>query len=323
MTMRELAKEANVSLSTVSKAFLDADDVSKQTKEHIFAVAKACGCFWKYYKGRYQKRVIAIICPELLSNFYIKFVEQLKTLVEEAGCIATISSDGFDMARQSELIEYYASYLKADGIFVIGLFEELKRGYDIPIVSLLSDVVTSVDSVSSELDSAIVEAVKMLGDLGHKKIAFISEGLTGAREEYYKNAMKTLHNSGVNIVKSNFRMEKAGEDGVRMLIEKGEPFSAVICAYDYIAFGAIRELKKRGIRVPEDVSVMGIDNISASEFSETALTTIGTNHTEICEIAWGIMKKKLNNKYFKSNQNIVLKYQLVMRESVAPVGGAK
>ena len=174
MTMRELAKEANVSLSTVSKAFLDADDVSKQTKEHIFAVAKACGCFWKYYKGRYQKRVIAIICHELLSDFYIKFVEQLKTLVEEAGCIATISSDGFDETRQSELIEYYASYLKADGIFVIGLFEELKRGYDIPIVSLLSGVVTSVDSVSSELDSAIVEAVKMLGDLGHKKIAFIA-----------------------------------------------------------------------------------------------------------------------------------------------------
>ena len=58
ITMRELAKLCNVSISTVSKAFLDADDVSSNTKKHIFEIAKENGCYGKFYKGKYHKKIM-------------------------------------------------------------------------------------------------------------------------------------------------------------------------------------------------------------------------------------------------------------------------
>ena len=90
MTMRDLAKLANVSVSTVSKAFREADDVSPQTREQIFALAKEQGCFGKYYKGRYHKKVVAIICPELLSDYYSRFTEGLREQIEKSGCMCFV-----------------------------------------------------------------------------------------------------------------------------------------------------------------------------------------------------------------------------------------
>ena len=68
MTLRELAALTNYSVSTVSKAFHGAEDISESTREEIFAVAREYGCFGKYYKDKYQKKIIAVICPELRSE---------------------------------------------------------------------------------------------------------------------------------------------------------------------------------------------------------------------------------------------------------------
>ena len=107
MTMRELAVLANVSVSTVSKAFHDAEDVSDETKKLIFDTAKQYGCFGKYYRGRFEKKVIAIICPELNSAYYNVFVRLLQNVIEKNNSIAVISSDHFSKENQEELIDYY------------------------------------------------------------------------------------------------------------------------------------------------------------------------------------------------------------------------
>ena len=155
MTMRELAKLANVSVSTVSKAFCDADDVSYETKQYIFDIAKQHGCYGKYYKGKYSNKIIAIICPELVSNYYSNYVGLLQKIIESNNCIPIISADHFDKGTQAELIEYYASYLKVDGIIVLGLRTPIKKGYNSPIVALFSSVDTSVDTVNTDIDSVI------------------------------------------------------------------------------------------------------------------------------------------------------------------------
>jgi DNA-binding LacI/PurR family transcriptional regulator len=92
MTMRELAKLANVSFSTVSKAFTEAEDVSRETKEYIFKIAKQNGCFGKFYKGKYSKKIIAIITPEIISDYYTIYVEKLRQLIEKNDGIAIIST---------------------------------------------------------------------------------------------------------------------------------------------------------------------------------------------------------------------------------------
>ena len=127
MTMRELAKLANVSVSTVSKAFHDADDISRETRELVFETARKYGCFGKFYKGKFHKQIIAIICPELSGGFYTNYVEQMQQIIESHNGIALISADHFSKTAQSELLEYYASYLQVDGIIIFNLRGPLKK----------------------------------------------------------------------------------------------------------------------------------------------------------------------------------------------------
>lgn len=317
MTMRELAKLANVSVSTVSKAFYDADDVSYETKQHIFDIAKKNGCYGKYYKGKYAKKIIAIICPELGSNFYSTFVEQLQKIIEANNCIPIVSADHFEKNIQAELIEYYASYLKVDGIIVLGLSVPIKKGYDTPIVALFSSVDTSVDTVNSDVDSVIYDAVHLLSDYGHKKIAFIGEKLTVTRADIFKKAMQSLNEMEETVFQSDYRFEEAGEDCIRQLLEKGTNCTAIVCAYDNMAFGAMKELQKHGLRVPQDYSIIGIDNIHVSEYLETPLTSIGIDYKEVCMIAWDLLAKKLENYFYRSSQKILLRGNLFLRESIS------
>ena len=84
-----------------------------------------------------------------------------------------------------------------------------------------------------------------------------------------------------------------------------------------IFFIDFKELKIRGFKVPEDISVIGIDDFSSSEFTETSLTSIDTKPSDICTLAWDLLCKKLKNKYYRINQSIVVRPQLIIRESIA------
>ncbi|MBR5539010.1 MAG: substrate-binding domain-containing protein, partial [Clostridia bacterium] len=192
----------------------------------------------------------------------------------------------------------------------------LKRGYDVPIVSLFSSVDAKVDTVNINIGKSMDEAVNALNARGHKKIAFISEKLTSLRAALYKVAMYKAENTDIILAVSNERFEKAGVEGIKTLFAKRSDITAVICAYDYIAFGAIKQLKKMGLRVPEDVSVVGIDNISTSEYAETSLSTIGCNPREVSHIVYNLIKEKLKNPYFRSKQEIMINAQFILRESI-------
>ena len=317
MTMRELAKIANVSPATVSKVFREADDVSYETKQYIFNLAKEYGCFGKFYKGKYYKKIVAIIYPELVSNYYNSYVERLEKILAKNNCIAVISVCHYDSAKQEELIEYYASYLRVDGIIVLGLKSKLKKGYETPIVAMFSDAEKSIDSVDVDYQTALDEAIDCLSDYGHREIAFLGETLNLKRAGLFRNAIKKLTLDEPLVYMSQYRFEEAGADGVRHLLDTQSKCTAIICAYDTIAYGAIKEIQRSGLRVPDDISVIGIDNIHLSQFLETTLTSIGPNADEVCMIAWELLNKKMQNKHLYSNQYIVIKGKLFIRDSVA------
>lgn len=317
MTLRELAKLANVSVSTVSKAFCDADDVSEETKQHIFKIAKEYGCYGKYYKGKYYKKIVAIVYPELTSSYYTSYVERLEKILIKNNCIAVISCCHYGTEMQAELIEYYASYLKVDGIIVIGLRCQLKKGYKIPIVSMFSEKDYPIDSVKVDYQAALDEAVRCLREYGHRSIAFLGEELTRVRERMFVNAAEEQGVEETFVYESAWRYEEAGGDGVRKMLESGKRCTAIVCGYDTLACGAVKELQYQGYHVPEDISVIGIDNIHLSKFMEPTLSSIGPNADEVCMIAWDLLRRKMANEYLYSNQKIVIQGRLFVRDSIA------
>lgn len=316
MTMRELARLANVSVSTVSKAFNNSPDINKQTKNQILELAKIHGCYGKYYKGKFNKKIIAIICHEFKSNFYTQFVERLQSIIESNNGIAIVSADNFSATRQAEFVEYYASYLKVDAIIIFGTKTPIKKGYDIPIVSI-SPAIAVNDSICVDYYTPLKELFELLHNCGHRNIAFIGEALTTGKQEAFEALAKEYDDINTYIIKNNYRFEQCGKQGITELLNKTDKCTAVICAYDNVAFGAIRQLKKSGYNIPNDISVVGMDNISTAEFSETSLSTIDASPNEICMLAWDLVEKKLQNKFYRSYQRIILNGKLIIRESIA------
>lgn len=322
MTLSELARLAGVSISTASKAFSGAADVSEETRARVLRLARENGCYGKFYRGRYEKHVIAVICPELVSTYYSRYVEVLQEKLEHIGALVLVSADHFSLTRQAELIDYYASYLKVDGLVILGLRVPLKKGFDVPAVSIGGTGETGVcDNIEIDLETPIDEALRCLKERGHRHIAFIGETLTKSKLAYFKSSMarQLLSIPPELVAVSGERFERAGEDGMRRLLQAGRPFTAVICAYDSIALGAVRCLGEYGRQVPEDCSVIGMDNISVSDYMSRSLTTIDTHTQEVCEIACGLLEKKLKHPYFRVNQRIRIAGTLVLRESVGPV----
>ena len=315
MTMTELARLANVSLSTASKAFSGAEDISEETREHIFAVAREHGCFGRFYKGKYTKPIIAVISSEPIGGYYAHIVEEFRKLIEQNGCICVTATDSFNAETQEELLDYFISWMKVDGVIVFSLKSQLKKEYRIPLVSLFTSADPQVDAVKTTLNDTIFETAELLYRYGHRHIAFVGEALTERKRLSLEDSVKKLGYTCHSFV-SNKRFEEAGKDGAQRLLTSGVPFTAVVCAYDNIAYGVIKELKQHGISVPKDVSVIGMDNLATSAYTETSLTSIDFNPTELCRKAWSLMQKKLRNPYYRPAKEVVVPSTLVVRESL-------
>ena len=315
MTMRELARLSGVSVSTVSKAFSDAPDIGDETREHIFAVAKQYGCYGKFYKKKYPKRVVAILTCEL-SAYYTGFVRRLESFIEQNGGIAVVAEHHFDTARQAELIEYFASYLHVDGILVFDLHAEIKKGYEIPIVSLFTSRDMRVDSVLSDVRDAMEAIVSRLYENGHRRIAFFGEPLTVSKESRFYKVAEGYRDLEVCAFRTEMRFEEAGEDCVKQWIDARDASTALVCAYDDIAIGAMKALQLAGYAIPEDVSVVGMDNISTAPYLDSALSSVDMCPDEICAAAWELLWRKQKNPYYRSNKDIVVKAKYIERASV-------
>ncbi len=319
MTLKDIAAEAEVSVATVSKAFKNADDVGEETKERIYAIAKKHGCFHKYYKERYEKKVVAVICHELNSAFYSTQLEYIKAYFGRRNTDVIISTDDFDRNKQKELIQFHSALTKVDGIIAYGLYQPVPKGIEVPVVAISGNrELSHTDIVRPNHRKAMCSAISHLKGLGHRKIAFIGETLTAKYQRSFAYAMEhyDLPNDLQIIAKSRF--EQAGLDGVEALLKKGEPFTAIICAYDYIAIGAIKALQNHGLHVPGDVSVIGSDNIPTAGHLNKALTTIDQASPAICDIACSLLSKKMQNKYYCAGSNIEIDGTLIVRETTGP-----
>ena len=324
MNLEMLAKLAEVSVGTVSKAFSGSSEISADTRERIFALARQNGCFDKYNKNRFDKKVIAVICPEIKSEYYAAMATILDREITSHGGIMLLSATDFSEERERALFSYYASYCKADGILTINQGAVLENSFHIPVVAILpTDTAKrskNIDFIMSDMPSAIESSIGYLKELGHKKIAFAGETLTMIKLQHFKNAMRKAGlaiDEGLICV-SKKRFEEAGEEIMDHWIAEGHMPHAVVAAYDYIAIGLRRSLRRAGKSVPQDCSVIGMDDISVVPYLEAPLSSIHTHTDDACRIAVEILLKKAQNQYYSSRQEILMPSEFVARGSCAP-----
>ena len=285
MTITELAKLAHVSTSTVSKAFALLPEVSEQTRSMIFEVAKANGCFKKFYRAEHPGLVFAVICPEFESTYYASVVSEIQKHLSHYNCEVSVASTGFDEETEQRLIEYYCRYNTVDGIVLIDGASVIPTKTEIPIATIRSREGSEGNIyVRIDLQAAVDSMVACWAAEGVRAVGFIGDRHTDSRLEIFKTALSraSLSINEAYITKGPGRFEECGYAGALELMERKALPRAIFCAYDRIAVGAIRAFADKGVRVPEDVAVFSVDDAPGSRYSTPSITSIGYPMDETC-----------------------------------------
>ncbi len=320
MSLKKIAQASGVSVSTVSKAFSGSPEISPETRKKVIEVSKKLGCFEKYTKEKYPEKIIGVICPELGSEHYTNLLTNLEREITARNAIMVVSVSNFDKKREEELFRYYSNFRKADGIIIISSVD-FSNFSGIPTVVMGES--KTADCVFVDSSEAINDAVRYLKKTGRKKIAFIGEELTVAREKMFENAMEKNAVAVMNkfVISTKKRFHDAGFCAAEHFFQNGDFPDAIVAAYDYIAIGAIRALKAHGKKVPDDVAVIGMDNISAGEDLDIPLATIDYHDEQISRIAVDMLFDAFSKRRPEKYKSIAVKSDLIIRDSAKNISG--
>lgn len=317
MNLQAIANAAGVSVSTVSKAFSGSREISHETRERIFAIARKNGCFDRYNKNKFPKHIIAVLLPELVSEHYGAIGTLLDREITAAGGVMVASTTDFSVARTRELFDYYASYARADGIILVDPRGKVNNTGRTPAVAFSRIKQKNIDNIILDFYQGIEDCIRYLKELGHTEIGFAGEQLTSGKQKHVCDAMRRL---GLPIKQEHIkitqtRFERAGEELAAAWLKDGRLPTAIITAYDHIAIGIIRYFLAHGVRVPEDVSVIGMDDIPVAPYFSTSLTSIHVYAEEACRTAVELILKKIKNQYYSTREEIVFPATFIARES--------
>lgn len=287
ITLSKLAKLAHVSVSTVSKAFSMSEEVNEQTREEVFRIAREYGCFKKYYKAKYPKTVIAVICPEFQGRFYSDALTALQQYLSDRNCEICVASTDFSAEKRSDLLRYYNRYTAVDGIIVIDGHVELDLEMELPVAVVGSVALGQADiSITMDYLPALREAVAFFRGKD-ATIGFIGEPFTNGKLRKLKalteEAGHPMEEAHISVADGRF--EAGGYEAMERLLTAKTLPRALVCGYDNLAMGAIRCAYDHGLSVPEDIAVLGMDDIHEAAYLNPPLSSINFHIDDACRMA--------------------------------------
>ena len=313
ITLSKIAKLANVSVSTASKAFSLSGEINEETRELVFKIAREQGCFKKFFSAKYPKFVIAVICPEIISLTYSDTLLSLQKYLSERNCEICVATTDFSSEKELELIDYYYKYSSVDGIILLGgNTVDLKDFPEIPLVYIGNKTGGNQICFYNNYRPALKEAVDYLLENKIVDVGFIGEPRTGSKQarllELLDEAGHPMKEEFISISESRF--EQGGYEAAKQLISRGRLPRAVVCGYDYMAIGAIRCFLDSGIRVPEDILVLGMDDITEAMYLNPPLASIATEKEEICRLAADAIVNRINGDYSDKSKSFPATFKL-------------
>ena len=242
--------------------------------------------------------------------------------ITEHGGKASLYITGFDGDNQSRLLAEIYDEVHFDGVIVLSSFKYSGK-VKLPTIAFdSSSGIPGCSNLSTDLTIGMMEAVEHLASLGHKKIGFIGEILTRSKEQLFR---KALENKNIEINEDFIfnipsRFENIGrEAGIRIAAMKERP-TAIITAYDEVAIGLISTHNENSINVPDDISVIGMNDIPVAKYYSPPLTTVTTRIDEKCSFAVSnIFNRIYKNNMEKIEGEIELTSHLIVRKSTTRV----
>ncbi|GAX92019.1 LacI family DNA-binding transcriptional regulator [Effusibacillus lacus] len=324
--IKDVARLANVSTATVSRVLSNADNVTEETKEKVLNAIQELN-YSPNILGRYLRKMetqtILVVVPDITNTFFSKILRGIESIAVQNGYQVLLADTQNNVRQEVEYLNLLRQK-RVDGMILLtarmdrSLVEEIAEEYPVVLAceylegSRLPTV--SIDNVSSAR-----KATEHLIKLGHRRIAHISGPmdiiLSRDRLRGYQQAMAQyeLKFDPVLIQEGDFSYEIGYNMAMKYLALENLP-TAIFAANDEMAIGAMKAIREHSLNVPDDIAVMGFDNIKISSIVEPALTTIAQPMYEIGTTSMEILLKLINGEDLKKRQ-FVLEDQLIIRES--------
>lgn len=327
--LKDIAEKAGVTIPSVSKALNNSPEISEETTRLIKKVADELG-----YESRPMNKkrnyVVGVIVPEVSSHYYAQLLTSIGQALKKQGYTMLTMMTFFRAENDKPVVEQLCRY-KPDGIIVSCYHQMSKQIYDIiknsgiPVLYLEEiqqtwSALGDVDSIFINQSLGVQLLMEHLVGLGHKKIGYLGEKHSDIRYrtmvDFLKERDLPLCSEYVKI--GSDRFETGGYDYAQKLLKEKELPTAVICAYDQIAYGAMKAFWEHGLRIPEDISVVGFDNNVMDDFTYVSLTTATNPVEEMGAVAVRILMDKIENPRTHVVQRVSLQSRLITRNSTCP-----
>lgn len=333
-TIYDVARHAGVSPSSVANVVRGFRSVSPSMRARVEASIVALD-----YRPNAAARnlrlgrsgSIAVAVPELIVPYFSELCEAIVDEASRRSYTVIIECTKGDPAEEKRLLADPSLGHTVDGLIFspLGLGgDELQLGSrDTPVIMLGERVHDDgvFDHVLIDNTRAAREAVEHLIDLGRSRIAVIGrqaiESTGAVRILGYQEALGAVGypvEEELEVPTSHYYRDE-GSAAMAQLLELGEPPDAVFCANDLLAVGALRTIQRAGLRVPEDIAVVGFDGTDEGKYTIPSLTTIAPDKADIAARAIGQLCRRLEGD---ASPPVVLEasYELVVRESSGPAG---
>ena len=326
-TIKSVARAARVSTATVSRVLTGADAVGDELRERVLKMVRKLD----YQPNRMarglrdgHRKMIGVIIPDLQNPFLTGVVHGVEAVLYEAGYTLVLGhSDGFPEREHAHLAGLRAE--GAAGLILVpdngeGAKYTSLAGWDIPMVAV--DRVPrglKVDLASTDHREGARQAVSHLVQHGYEEIAVINgpNGFSVTRERLagYKEALNhaKIPLRETLVVHSDFRLA-GGETAMNQLLDMAKPPRAVLVGNNLMALGALQAVHKRNIRIPEEIAIVGFDDMPWASSLRPPLTVIAQPIEELGRIAAQMLLDRLNDRNRPVRQ-VILPPQLIVRAS--------
>ena len=328
-TMREVAKRAGVSLATVSRVLNNTQYISEETRRRVLDAVRE----FNYYKNVHARRLATgssdlygLVISGIANPYFPEIIRGYQAMAWSRGFDVLLCNTEYDPERTRAVMQKLReSEVRGVAIVTSSVDKDMAAeltAAGIPLVFCNSDPAGKlIGNIFIEYEHGVKKAIEHVLELGHRRLAVIAGPPDNRTAVTIKNALESgLAARGLKpvcVLESDYRVD-AGASAVRQILSLPEIPTAIFCGNDLIAMGAMSALEESGVRVPEDVSVIGIDDIFFAYLARPPLTTISVPREQLGMKAFEALDRMLKLKRQKGS-NYALETDLVVRKSTAPV----
>src|SRR5580658_2473124 len=331
MKIQEVARRARVSTATVSRTINNPSLVDPQTAKRVWKAIEEL----RYYPNTQARslvsgrsRIIGLIVSDITNPFFPELIKGFEDVAIHNGYEILISSTNYDSARMALCVRRMLER-KVEGVAIMTsemdkhLVDQLAHR-NVPMVFLdVGPPGEGISNVVVDYAMGVNEAVSHLLSLGHRRIGFICGPLGLKSAQIRRTAfLRSLSQHGIDDADRLLEEADHTVDGglaamTRMLESKRAP-TAVLASNDLTAIGMMRAVRRAGLAVPRDISIVGFDDIRLAEFTEPPLTTVRLSRQELAEHAFAALLSDLSDQP-QPRREYTVETHLVIRESTCRV----